>query len=187
MTFNSFNELIAAAEAMLQAIPDKRKQHAELSALDTLATVKSRIINDGINSEGQPLGKYSEAVVPYWYFSNKPSNRNAQEQAKQLLKNRGYHVSYKDWREQHGLPTDKVTTVFTGEMWKSISSKLDQHDENITIVVISSNDEENQKKLGYLSSRYGDLLRLSEQEFAEIQEDDRQRILFCIDQYVGLT
>ncbi len=189
MQFNSFSELISSINSMLEVLPEKRKTESLVLANDALATIKSRIIETGIDAEGNKMGDgsgdspYSEAVVPYWYFSNKPSNRNAKTQAKKLLEKRGYHVSYRDWREQHDLPTDKVTTVFTGAMWKSISAELLEHGKEQSIIEIRSRDDDNQKKLGYLSGQYGPLLRLSKEELEDLQEDNNERILECHRQF----
>lgn len=189
MIFNSFPELISNINAMLDALPAKRQTESGVLTSDALATIRSRITETGIDADGKKMsdGKgsspYSEAVVPYWFYSNKPSNRDAKTQAKELLKKKGYHISYTDWRQQHGLPTDKVTTVFTGSMWKSMEVKLITHDSNVTVYEIQSRDPENQKKLGYLSGQYGPLLRLSEQEFQDLQEDNNERVLDCHRQF----
>lgn len=174
---------------MLDALPEKRRIEAMVISNDVLATVKSRIIETGVDADGNPMGDnegptpYSDKVVPYWFYANKPSNRNAKDQAEKMRKKVGYFASYADWRRQHDLPVDKVTTVFTGEMWKVINPEEVEHNENMTVIEITARDDYNQSKLGFVSNQYGDLLRLNEEELTMLNEDNLARIEECHRQF----
>lgn len=192
MVFNGFKDLVDACNAMLRDLPEKRKQESLILASDAKATIDSRITETGIDADGKALGDnegsspYSESVVPaYLYGLNKNITRDAKKVAANLQKRVGYFASYKDFRDELGLPTDKVTTNLTGQMWRSIAPEVVEHNNDVTVVEITASDEENKKKLEYLSNQYGDLLRLSQSEFTDLQNDNNARVEQCVKQYFG--
>lgn len=170
-------EYIKRIDDMLNYNESNRKNEALTIGLDLLATVKDRVINDSENFEGDSLGSYSESVVPFYYYGNKPTNRDSDIAIQELKEKHGYFASYKDWREINNLPTDKVTTSFTGAMWRSVKPTITEDGFALTVVEIRSDKQEENEKLLFLSARYGDLLALNEQEIEDLREDNRVRLL----------
>ena len=181
--------LLTNINNMLAALPDNRLRESITIANDIKASVRSRITETGIDADGNKMSDntgetpYSDAVVPYWFFKKKDSNRNPEKQAKELLKKKGYFISYAEWRGQHDLPVDKVTLSFTARMWKSIESFITEHSNDRTVVEVKANNQEDQAKVNYNSERYGNILRLSEDERNALIEDNNFRIQEILREY----
>ena len=155
----------------IQRIKEDRERTILIVGLDSVGRVKLRIQETGIDATGKKMGDgegptpYSDRVVPYWYFNKAVTNSNdAKKKAKQLLDKKGYFVSYADWRDIHGLPTDKVTQTFTGETWKNIQPVITESTDVRTVVELIPNREEEKQKYEYLNAQYGLITRLNEEE-----------------------
>lgn len=162
------------------AIADLESSRANLmlaQATIAISLIKKRVQKDGEKADGSSYGKYSQAKVPYWFFENKESTRNAKAQAKQMRDNVGFFASYDDWRKQHGLQIDHKDFTFTGRMMQSIKPTLIQHSATKTTINVGSNIPHEQKKLQYNSQREGELLRLSLKEETVIKAGNTARVI----------
>lgn len=147
---------------VVKALDDTRETEAQTVAKDALALVRDRVQNDKLKADGSSFGTYSGAVVPYWFYSNKPSNISGATQ--KALDKYGYFVSYADWRETNNLQNDQIDLTFTGEMWQSAYVTLGETSEGIATATIQFEQGENALKAGYHSERFGNILALSEDE-----------------------
>lgn len=175
-----FLELQNRINTAISTIKAQRERDCMIIARDALSAITSRMQNQGIDADGQKMGDgegptpYSDRVVPYWFFKNKPSNRgNAVED---LYSKKGYFASYADWREVHGLPTDKVTTTFTGSMWHDMKPVIVESTPLRTVIEFQPSSEENKMKYFYLNKQYGIITRLSEQEKKDVRKDNESRL-----------
>ncbi len=156
-----------------------RVRETSLIMLDELALIKARVINEGKKADGSTTGKYSQALVPYWYHGSslKIAPFNVKNKQKELLKKKGYFASYEDWRDINNRPTAFKNFSFTGEMFKNIQPLVVANDEYSTSYIFGSKDADEQKKIDYNKSRDGDFLKQSEEEKALISRLNRQRII----------
>lgn len=148
-------------------------EDARQMALDAFALVKRRILETGTLADGSKISGYSEAVVPYWFFRGKGRSESNLDK----LKKKGYFVSYKQFRESNNLRTDHVDLFVTGEFWNSMEESLVSQDGNVIIFIVKPKDEENLKKLEYLSAQKGLILDLSLSEIETIATSMEQRKL----------
>lgn len=88
-----------------------------------------------------------------------------------------YSVKYKAKRAAFGLPVDKRTHTFTGEMFKSIRPIVVEHTDLKTVVEIRANDRENQNKINENSRIVGsNILSLNDEEKNLLEELNVERV-----------
>ena len=157
--------------ATIKDLELNRVARTQIAARGALAILQRRIHSKGEKSDGTSFGKYSDAKVPFWFFENKETQRNAKQQAEAMRKKVGYFASYKDWREQHGLQTEHKDFVFTARMQQNIIPRLLSHSVSKTVIEIGASQAKEKKKLEYITQREGEYLKLSksEQKFLFIQ------------------
>jgi len=127
-----------------------------------------RVQQQGKKADGSSFGKYSEAVVPYWFFKGKGTKSNAHKIG---LKRHGYFFSYKDFREINGRQTKFKDFTFTGEMFRDIETNIQVKNGDIIYCSIYPKREFNQKKLDWNSAKFGKILQASDLELANTQDD----------------
>jgi hypothetical protein len=88
-----------------------------------------------------------------------------------------YSVGYKAKRRALGLPIDKRTHTFSGDMFKSTRPIIVEHNLNRTVVEIRANDRKNQDKLNENSKIVGtNILSLNHEEKNLLEELNLERI-----------
>ena len=88
-----------------------------------------------------------------------------------------YSVNYKAKRRALGLPVDRRTHTFSGDMFKSTRPIVIEHNVNRTIVEIRGNDRENQNKINENSRIVGiNILSLNEEEKNILDELNLERV-----------
>lgn len=149
-----------------------RQQNALNFAGDLIALVNDRLINEGVDANGKKFPLYSEnnlglkTALDVIAKSNKPG-----------AKLKSGDTSYRAIRSALGLPTDKRTHVFTGDMLKSIDAKVSESNKYLTIVEMKSKDDANQKKLNENSARMKiNLLRANKKEAEIIDASNQERL-----------
>ena len=146
---------------------------------DDVALVKSRVINQGLMSDGSSTGGYSEAKVPYWFMGSSVKNADfdIKKKQKELLKKVGYFASYKDWRIINSRPVNFKNFSFTGNMWKKVKALLVQATSTATTYIVGSDDEEAQKLINFNTAQTGPFLDQSEDEKELLTRLNRERVL----------
>lgn len=155
-------------------IEKTRKKDYEVIALDAMALLKSRNINQGKNADGENYEGYSEAVVPYWFFG---SQDGVEQTDLDKLKERGYFASYLDLREVKGLPTNIKNFTFTGKMWKGLIPVV--VDSGKGIVLIDFETSSDRQDILEIHDEQSDVLELSKAELnliLKLANDRIQRI-----------
>lgn len=157
--------------ALISLIDAERERDLILIAKDTKALVANRVQNDGVDSDKQPLPKYSTSGVPAYLLFNKekPNGAKIGEDYKKIDKKFGPLVSYKEQRDYYGLPTSKTTLTYTGKMWNGIDVWTASKTADIVTVHIGGTTEESKDRLAWNTGRYGDFLQPTSEEQGIIQ------------------
>lgn len=148
-----------------------RQQNALNYAGDLIALVNDRLINEGVDANGRKFPLYSDTnlgtLTPFI-----TSASNAPKKGSKLKSG-----SYAQIRKALGLPIDKRTHSFKGDMLKSIRPIVQESNKYLTIVEISSKDAKNQKILFYNSARMKiNLLRANKKEAEIIDASNQERL-----------
>ena len=148
-----------------------RQQNALNFAGDLIALVNDRLINEGVDANGKKFPLYSDTnlgtLTP---FITKVSN--APKKGSKLKSG-----SYSQIRNALGLPIDKRTHSFTGDMLKSLRPIVEESNKYLIIIQIGSKDDKNQKKINYNSNRMKiNLLRANKKEAAIVDVANQERL-----------
>jgi len=173
----SIAEFVARLGNVIKDIESDREANATKIVLDSLALVKRRVINTGKDETGKEFGKYSTALVPFWYYYGKETNRNNKTAVAELYRRKGYLASYKDWREVNNLPTAFINFSFTNKMWNSLTPVIVVTRESRTVIGVEASSAKEQDKLNFQNARFGDILALNKQERELVTLANNARIL----------
>lgn len=158
----------------IKEIAETREKNALIYANELIALVNDRLESKGIDSDGVKFPGYSDRPLAWDKAVNVILNSNRPSAAKSIKPGK---ISYKELRKLIGLPTDRRTHVFTGNMLKSIRPEIVKNDQSITIVEIKSSSKELQERLNKNSERMKtNLLSPNDQEVEFLKESNRQRI-----------
>lgn len=145
--------LVEKYKKIAKEMPEQRKRLALIYAHDAHAITANRIQNTGINAEGQKMPLYSENPLPLFFFDGSKTNAPSKaEKFKKDVKKGLIESSYKNFRKAYGLPVDKRTLTFDGDMFKSIGQEVVEHTDLKTVVEIKAKDQENQNKVNWNSN-----------------------------------
>ena len=165
---------------------------------EALVYIRDRVMNSGINAEGQKYEPYSTKpmLVGCSGFKNKSdcSRLFGKKKNKELrwvtLGGSRYEQfleasaggsgdikrlavlegGYKKFRELNGLQSGFVDFAFSGRMWENIKIKSDQSEHSNGVVRIGATTDEDNKKLEGNTRRKGDILKLSANEIESIRK-----------------
>lgn len=155
-----------------------RQRNALIYSNELITLVNDRLENKGEGSEGQKFPGYSENNLSYQKALNVIKKSNRPSAAKNLKKG---ETSYKDIRKVLGLPVDRRTHVFKGEMLKSIEPYVIDNTETSTTIEIRPKDRENQLKLNQNSfNMKTNLLSPNQKEIEFLELANRERIKSAI-------
>jgi len=99
---------------------------ATIASQDTIAQISNRVIETGIDKDGDLFSSYSENEVPASSFLGKGYNAGLEAKLKSLSK-KGIRISYKGLRSEAGLKTAFKNFSFSTEMWKGFGLKRTEH------------------------------------------------------------
>ncbi len=166
-------------DEVIQVLDETRDKEAEIIGQDLTAVVRDRVQNDKVQADGSSFGKYSQAVVPYWFYQGKGRVSNAEQK---ILDRYGYFASYADFREVNNLQSQEIDLTFTGAMWSSAGVQEVEQKEGISTAIISFKGESNQLKAGYHSERWGNILTPNEAEINAAFEGYQERRIELIEE-----
>jgi hypothetical protein len=163
---------------ILEQLPDDRQKLALIMAADAHALTANRIQNTGVDANDTKMKLYSRKPLPYWKLNE--SDFNAPSKIKKFKADaakKKIEPTYENLRKSYGLPINKRTLTFDGDMWKSIEQVVTNHDQLITEVTIRAKDKVNQNKINSNSRIVGiNILQFSEDEQEFIRESNEKRI-----------
>lgn len=159
-------QIDALKERILAELPAQ----AKTAGADLAALVKNRVVQTGINAEGQAFSPYSEREVPaYLYFGRSRSQQGETRVRAKAKKREG--VSYREFRELNNLNTDKKNFEFTGEMWRGVEVQ-ESRQGRVSVVVITGGSSAVKDKLRYATEQEKiNILKPSKEEVRVIQNN----------------
>jgi hypothetical protein len=155
---------------------------------EALIYIRDRVMNSGINAEGQKYEPYSTKpmLVGCKGFKNKANcsrvfgkkkNKDLKWVTLDRTNNEGKKIrlavldgGYKEFRQLNDLQTGFVDFSFSGRMWANIKIKSDQSEHSNGVVRIGATTDEDNKKLEGNTRRKGDILKLSANEIESIRK-----------------
>ncbi len=169
------SDLINKYSNMLKELPAERQRVALEIGNNAKALISSRVQNEGLNDKNEKFPLYSKNPLPLNYFVS--SNKGADTRFKKDVNKGVISSSYENYRKYHGLPTDKRTTTFTGDMWKDVIAEITLQTETTTEVTISARSKHNQDKINS-NSKYAkaNILSLTLEEEALINEVHKKSV-----------
>lgn len=174
---SGLNKLADKYAKMIKAINDDRDNFAMVTAKDAHALTALRIQEQGKDADEAKMPLYSRSKLKYWLIN--PTKFTAPGKIKKFKedaekgKNDG---SYHALRQSYGLPTNKRTLTFDGNMFKSIIQKITKRNKVMTEVTIMAGDQENQKKVAANSKIVGkNILQFSEKEKESVKAASKKR------------
>jgi hypothetical protein len=169
-------DLINKYTRILAELPIEREKIALTIANEAKALAASRVQNEGKNSKGGKMPLYSDKPLPLYYFGNS-NNQGAVAKFKKDVTDGKAVSSYETFRRYHGMPTDKRTTTFTGDMWKDVHVEITEKTATKTEVTIKARSQRNQNKLNWNSKTANtNILSLSDEERKLINEAHQEMI-----------
>ena len=173
-----FEQMKKRYQIVLNEMIEQRQTEALIIANDVQAITANRIQNSGIGADGNKYKLYSRHRLKYWLFN--PTVFNSPKKIREWQFDAEYgqnNASYESLRKAYGLPIDKRTLTFDGNMWKDIFSEVIKHDQDSTIVEIKARSKENQNKVDSNSAQLKtNILSLSSDEQDFVNESNQKRI-----------
>jgi hypothetical protein len=173
-----FTDIVNKYSKIAKDLPTIRLQLAMDAATDGLQLVIERLQERGEGAEGQKFDRYSEAMMPYWLIN--PNNYKGSGKVSKFKKNaaaKRNNGSYRALRKAYGLPTDKRTFTFEGDMLLSLDVFLESHNADETIVVTKARSRGEQDKVNWNSGMVdSNILSYNKEEIEFISQANLQRV-----------
>jgi len=171
----SIKEFVERLGNAITEIENDREANAVKIVLDSLALVKRRVINSGKDHQGKQFGQYSKAVVPFFFYYGKETNRNNKTAVQELYEKNGFFASYYDWRVVNNLQVDFINFSFTNRMWSSLTPVVTVKNKNKTVIGVQAKTAKEEAKLQFQNARFGDILELgvNERNMVKVANDNR--------------
>ena len=167
----SITSLKARFARIVTEISEQRQELSLIYASDLTALVTDRLLNEGESAEGKKFPLYSEIDL------GSLAKRVVQASNKPSAKTKKGAGSYKEIRKKLGLPIDKRTHSFTGDMIKSVRPIVEKNDKYVTVIKISADNEFAQNKINWNSNKMKtNLLRANPKERELIEKLNQKRV-----------
>lgn len=161
------NKLRTSISKLIAELDSTRERDTLLIAKEARALIVRRIQKDGKDAAGKSFGKYSNNPLPTFFYDNILTN-SQKNKVRAKARKEGRSLSYKEVRETTGRQTRFVDMTFTGDMWKGTVAIIESQDRDSVTAAITGKTKDVLLKLGYNSARYGNILKLSEDELKKI-------------------
>jgi hypothetical protein len=135
-----------------------------------IALVNNRLEKDGTGFDGIKFPKYSDNPLPLFFFYGKSNRSSAYESFTKKVTKGKVVSSYSEWRKHNGLPTDRRTFVFTGDMLASIRSEVSATPEGMVTITIQSPDSFNRNKVEWNQNKVG-------KPILKATDDEREKLM----------
>jgi len=163
---------------IINALDDQREASAMIMAHDAHALTSNRIQERGENWKGEKMALYSQNELPLFFFN--PTDYNAPGKVntfKDRVKAGKAKSSYHEFRKSYGLPVNKRTLTFDGNMFKDITQKVTKKDKSMVEVTVMAKSKENQDKVDWNSRKVGEnILQFGEDEKKLILKLNKERL-----------
>lgn len=136
-----------------------------------ITLVNNRLEKDGIAFDGVKFPKYSDNPLPLFFYKSQKTNRSSAYESFTKKVTKGKVVSsYSEWRKHNGLPIDRRTFVFTGDMLGSIRSEVESTPEGLVTITIQSPDSFNRNKVEWNQNKVN-------KPILKASDDEREKIM----------
>lgn len=175
MSYKALSEKYAKIILALEA---ERENTAMVMAHDAHALTAARIQEKGENAQGAKMALYSQNPLPLFFFNEAAYNAPGKVRAfKDKVKKGQVKSSYHEFRKSYGLPVNRRTLTFDGNMFKDIAPKVTKKDKSMVEVTVMAKSKENQNKVDWNSRMVGvNILQFGEDEKKLIRKLNEQRI-----------
>lgn len=149
----------------------------------SLGAVLQRIFNEGLKTDGTPIGRYDDTRKQTFLTENAKSRLNKKQKTKlsKLEKSDDFKgITYKELRELKGLQTDYVDLQFNGDLFNSID--VGNFDGRPAIGITT---EKQAKIAGYHDDKYGLIFTASDDERAAAAESARDYLFKELKRIIG--
>ncbi len=186
---SEYRESLAKAIAELNAT---RQRDALDVVREGLALTKLRVINTGVNAEGNGFKPYSRRVLPWFFFGSsygkdgiRSLDFDREKKVEGLKKKFPKGASYFDWRQFTGRVSPFKNFSFSNQMWASIRANIIKVTaRSVTLEVVSSIKKFTEVIIPAHNRREGiNILQTTDQERKIIYEAFRQRRLAILKKY----
>lgn len=183
-----FEELKRRVDRMLKGLPERMGMINELLAESAIPLIVTRLVDMGTDGAGHKMGSYSTNPLPTFFYLGKSTGSGSDEKLKAAVKAKRKKegknfkgISYKEFRELNGKPTNFVTLSFTGETLADLGIIQKAVEKDNVIISVGAQGKTTKAKrdasgnvvgnistadvLDFLAARYGDeILGLNAQE-----------------------
>lgn len=172
----TIDQIIQRIEAAKKELDSTREALALIYSGDALALVKNRIQLKRLDADGNILGQYSDAKVPYWFYYNKATLGNSRKKVNDLYKKHGYFASYWDWKRINNQSNRNINLTFTGRMMNSLRPVIVGRRRNAITVTWAARGQDEQEKFEYSVDRFERAFELSDQEANLLERLNQKRV-----------
>ena len=125
-----------------------------IAALDLVQEIADRVIETGQTADGGKFTPYSERPALAFLYFGQSVNAGGEAKVRKAAKE-GRAVSYKQFRQYNGRPTDFKNFSFSNQMWRSFGVVRVYGSGAIATLEIGMKDEEAAGKLADNNRREG--------------------------------
>lgn len=186
-------DMIANIERAINEIEETRAPEGlRIVSNDGMNLMQKRVIETGTNAAGQKFSSYSDAVVPTWMhgwgvkdYQQSKLGFNAKDKSREMMSQKGYFTSYKDWRNFTGRPTDYKNFSFSNALWESVEVVVTENANGRAVFDVRSTISEYQDTvIPAQSNREGiHIFEFNESEIEWMVELMTRRILRILTKY----
>jgi hypothetical protein len=185
----TIDEAIANIDGFLNTLETEMPKLSDEVALDALALIKNRIIDQGKGIEGaaystKPMLATKEQFIVKSRFKQSTEEvvlkRDGKKNKKGQLVKRGVWLKfpkakkavavmkidggYREFREIQGRPGDHVNLSYSGKMWQGTTIVARARNGYTWVTIIGGGNQEAQDKLSWMTDKYGKFLSVTDEE-----------------------
>src|SRR5690606_37271109 len=131
--------------------------------MERMAVSARALIERRVKTEG--IGEYSsKKSAPSFYFYGKGNNKGREaafiKEKSKKINGKPQYTNWAEFRESQGLQSDHVDGTFSGRTWNNVKVLAKGKRGPLKYFATIGNDQEaEEKKMEYLTDRYGDFFK----------------------------
>lgn len=174
----TINELIQAFDNIERELRSELPAIMLTQAMDGEALVQLRIQTTGKSATGAQLPGYSNNKLPKWFFTDTSKYGSGLVNNVKGYQDEGQGISYREFRQLAGRQVNHYDGTFTGNMWKDTGVIAETNESGSKIrITIGGKNQGAKNKLSWNSIKRGDILAISKEELAILQEGFTEKII----------
>lgn len=141
-------------ERLRTGLSQKAADAARIAALDLVAAIADRVIEDGRNADLNMFSPYSTKAMPAWRYFGKSVNPGGEARVRAAAK-ANKRISYADFRRMNNRPTETKNFSFSNRMWRDFGVLSVSESGGVVSVTIGGRTAEAKRKIAENSKREG--------------------------------